>query len=241
MIDQHRVLGLITARGGSKGLPGKNIKPLCGRPLIDWTIAPALKSKHLDAVVVSTDSEEIAAVARASGASVPFLRPESLASDQATSIDVVEHAVKFLEAQGSRFDLLVLLEPTSPLRDTADIDSGVRQLVEAGADSLVSVCAAESMHPAFMFRKNDAGRLESSQEGGFRALRRQDLEPRFFLDGTLYVSRIDPLLKQRTFCQTNTVGYEVPKWKSPEVDDIVDFMLVEAIIKHRGLDKGATP
>jgi len=241
MIGTQRVLGLVTARGGSKGLPGKNIKNLCGKPLIAWTIDAAMKSRYLDAVIVSTDSEEIADVARASGASVPFLRPAELSSDQASSVDVVEHALNYLKSQKLHFDLLVLLEPTSPLRDTGDIDTGIERLVESGADSIVSVCRAETEHPAFMFRQSEEGRLESAMPGGFRALRRQDLEPMFFLEGTLYASRIDPLLATRSFCQPNTVALEVPKWKAAEIDDIVDFMLVEAIIKHRGLDKGSAP
>ncbi len=241
MIAGKRVLGLITARGGSKGLPGKNIRPLCGKPLIAWTIDAARAAKTLDAVVVSTDSEDIAAVARAHGAEVPFLRPEALASDGASSIDVVEHAVKFLAAAGRSFDLLVLLEPTSPLREASDIDEGLAQMIAQNADSTVSVCRAETEHPAFMFKHGAAGRLESAMPGGFKVLRRQDLEPMFFLEGTLYASRIDTLLATRTFCQANTVGYEVPRWKAPEIDDLIDFLHVEAILTHKGLGPKGTP
>lgn len=242
MIAGQRVLGLVTARGGSKGLPGKNIKMLCGKPLIAWTIDAARAAKSLDAVVVSTDSEEIAAVARAHGAEVPFLRPPELASDGASSVDVVEHAVKHLAAAGRPFDLLVLLEPTSPLREASDIDAALAQMIEAKADAIVSVCRAETVHPAFMFKQGNLGRLESALPGGFKVVRRQDLEPMFFLEGTIYASRIETLLATRTFCQTNALGYEVPKWKSPEIDDLVDFMHVEAIMRHRGVDpKGPTP
>ncbi|MEC5396313.1 acylneuraminate cytidylyltransferase family protein [Uliginosibacterium sp. H1] len=235
MIDGLRVLGLITARGGSKGLPGKNIRMLRGKPLLAWTADVAKASVYLDALVLSTDSEEIAEVGRRHGVSVPFLRPPELASDTATSVDVVEHALQFLAEQGQRFDLIALLEPTSPLRETKDIDSALALMRDSRADSVVSVCSAESIHPAFMFGMSDRGLLHSTQPGGFKVLRRQELEPLFFLEGTMYASRIDTLLADRTFCQANTAGYEVPKWKSPEIDDIVDFLHVESIMTHMGL------
>lgn len=235
MLDGQKVLGLITARGGSKGLPGKNIRPLRGKPLIAWSIEAAKSCTSLDALVVSTDSEEIAAVARHYGAEAPFLRPSELAGDTATSVDVIEHAINFLRERGEEYGYVVLIEPTSPLREPHDIDLALRQMSEAGADSVVSVGLADTVHPAFMFRKGAAQRLELFQGGAFRVLRRQELEPVFFLEGTVYASRVASLLAQRTFCQTNTVGYEVPKWKVPEIDDIVDFLHVEAIMKHRGI------
>lgn len=233
MIDEQRVLGLITARGGSKGLPGKNIRPLCGKPLLAWTVDAAKASRYLDALVLSTDSAEIAELGSSLGVSVPFLRPAELASDTATSVDVVEHALHFLHEQGQKFDIVVLLEPTSPLRETKDIDLALECMHDANADSVVSICNAESTHPAFMFSMGDNGLLSSTQAGGFKVLRRQELAPMYFLEGTVYASRIDTLLAARTFCQASTAGYEVPKWKSPEIDDIVDFLHVEAIMKHR--------
>lgn len=235
MLDGGKVLGIVTARGGSKGLPGKNIRPLCGKPLIAWSIEAARTCASLDRLVVSTDSEEIAATARAHGADAPFLRPAELAGDTATSVDVIEHAIRFLQARGEEYAYVVLIEPTSPLREPQDIDMALLQMSEAGADSVVSVCLADTVHPAFMFRRGQGERLELFQGGPFRVLRRQELEPVYFLEGTVYASRIDSLLRTRTFCQENTVGYEVPKWKAPEIDDIVDFLHVEAIMKHRGI------
>ena len=128
-----------------------------------------------------------------------------------------------------------MLEPTSPLRDAADIDAALEKMIAAQADALVSVCLAETVHPAFMFRKGCDERLQTLQGGAFKPIRRQDLEALYFLEGSVYASRVAPLLDMRTFCQDNTVAYEVAKWKAPEIDDIVDFLHVEAIMRHRGI------
>lgn len=235
MLNSLRVLGLITARGGSKGLPGKNIRPLGGKPLIAWTIDAAKAAQMIDAVVVSTDDAEIAEVARQHGAEIPFLRPAELASDTAASIDVVLHAVDALAAAGRMFDIVVLLEPTSPLRDAADIDAGITRLIETGAGSVVGVCRAEGMHPAFMFRRGADERLKPLLDRPPNALRRQDLDAAFFAEGTLYASSVSVLREKRGFYHDDTVGYEVPKWKSFEIDDIDDLIIVEALAKHKGL------
>ena len=237
MIDGKRVLGLITARGGSKGLPGKNIRPLCGKPLIAWTIEAGERASAIDDLVLSTDSEEIVEVARRHGAEVPFLRPAELASDTASSIDVVMHALDWLRAKGREYDLLVLLEPTSPLREAADIDAALRQMLDAGAVAIAGVCRADTVHPAFMFRRGRGERLEPFMQKSAESLRRQDVEPLFFLEGSVYASTIPAFRERRGFYHGDTLGYEVPKWKAPEIDDIVDFMFVEAIMKHRGWDR----
>lgn len=236
MIDGRRVLGLITARGGSKGLPGKNVRELCGHPLIGWTVAAGVAASSLDDLVVSTDSPEIAAVAESYGATAPFLRPAELASDTASSMDVVEHAVGWLREQGRSYDYLMLLEPTSPLRDAADIEAALRFLVDSGATSVVGVCRADTIHPAFMYRVGAGDRLRPFMpQASADALRRQDTEPLYYLEGSVYASRLPDLFERGGFNHSDTIGYEVPKWKSPEIDDIVDFMLVEAIIRHRGI------
>ncbi|SFN30045.1 CMP-N,N'-diacetyllegionaminic acid synthase [Formivibrio citricus] len=237
MINDLKVLGLVTARGGSKGLPGKNIRDLCGKPLIAWTIDAALAAKCLDAVVVSTDDTAIAEAASNHGAEVPFLRPAELAGDSASSIDVVIHALDFLAAEGRHFDLVVLLEPTSPLREVSDIVAGLSLMQEHRASAVVSVCRAECTHPAFMYRQKTDGRLEPFLKRQPTGLRRQDIEPLYFLEGTLYASRVDVLRARRSFYHDDTVAYEVPKWKSIEIDDIDDFTMVEALIKHKGLAK----
>lgn len=235
MINGKRVLGLILARGGSKGLPGKNLRPLRGKPLLGWTVDAAKQSRLLDALILSTDAEDIAAAGRAMGAETPFMRPAHLASDTATSIDAIAHAVQSLAEAGRRFDYLVLLEPTSPLRETADIDAAITKLDTTGAEAVVSVARAESVHPAFMYFKTDNDYLQPVIPAADRAPRRQDVAPVFFLEGTVYAAQIESLLRRKSFYHDATLGLEVPKWKSPEIDDEVDLLYVEAIMKHRGI------
>jgi CMP-N,N'-diacetyllegionaminic acid synthase len=234
VIANSRVLGLIAARGGSKGLPGKNIRPLCGKPLIEWSISAAKAASCVDSIVVSTDDAAIAAVARRAGADVPFRRPDELATDSASSVDVVIHAIDMLAKTEPTFDIVVLLEPTSPLREASDIDEAVNCLIRTAAGSVVSVCRTLSAHPAFMFRQNEKGRLRPFLDRQPTGLRRQDLDPVFFLDGTLYVSRVDVLRNKRSFNHDDTVAFEVPKWKSLEIDDVDDFIMVEALMARRG-------
>lgn len=237
MIEGQKVLGLVLARGGSKGLPGKNVRDLCGKPLIAWTIEAACAARCLDALVVSTDDKAIASLAKQYGAEVPFIRPPELASDTASSIDVVEHAIEFLAAAGRTFDIVVLLEPTSPLREPSDIDGAVARLVESGAGSIVSVCRAEATHPAFMYRLDTGAHLKPFLARQPDGLRRQELEPVYFLEGTIYASHVNVLKERRSFYHDDTIAYEVPKWKSIEIDDMEDFIMVEAIVKHKGLAK----
>ena len=233
MLGNLRVLGLVTARGGSKGLPGKNVRPLLGKPLIAWTIEAAKAAPSLDAVVVSTDDVAIADAARASGARVPFMRPRELAGDTASSVDVVLHAIDTLEQAGERFDIIVLLEPTSPLRQPEDIEQALALLRNSGAESVVSICRAESVHPAFMYRKDTQLRLQPFMDRHPTGVRRQELESLYFIEGTVYASRVDALRQKRSFYHGDTVGYEVPKWKSLEIDDIDDFVMVEALLQQR--------
>ena len=225
----------MTARGGSKGLPGKNLRPLCGRPLIQWSIDAALDCSEIDTLIVSTDDERIAELALVSGAETPFLRPPALSGDSASSIDVVFHALDFLESNGRMFDIVVLLEPTSPLREAKDIQQALHHMNNTGASAIVSVCRAESTHPAFMFRKTSSGRLKPFSSSSPTNLRRQQIEPMFYLDGTLYASTVEALREQKSFYHEDTLAYEVPKWKAIEIDDIDDFEMVEAIVKYKGL------
>lgn len=233
MKNNWKVLCIVTARGGSKGLPGKNIRPLLGKPLIAWSIDAGLRAPSADALVVSTDEEGIAQAARAAGARVPFMRPAELAGDTASSIDVVLHAIDWLAAAGEHYDVVVLLEPTSPLRESADIEAALELMAGQHAGAVVSVCRAESVHPAFMYRRDADGRLQPFLERQPTGLRRQEIEPLYFLEGTVYASRIDLLRARRSFYHEETVGYEVPRWKSLEIDELDDFLMVEALLKHK--------
>lgn len=235
MIGDRSVLGIIPARAGSKGLPGKNLRALGGRPLIAWSIDAGIQSKYLDELIVSTDSGEIAAVARGLGASVPFLRPYELATDTAGSVDVVLHALSWFSVGGRAFDYVALIEPTSPLRTAEDIDRALEMLLESGANSTVSICATCSTHPSFLVERDSAGRLRYLFDQSDRHVRRQDLSPVYYFEGTIYISQVEALQRTGAFYQDDTIGFEVPKWKSLEVDDIDDLVMIEALMKYRGL------
>lgn len=240
MIDGHRVLALVPARAGSKGLPLKNIRPLQGKPLLAWPIEAARASRYVDRVVISTDSAEFAALAQAAGADAPFLRPAQFASDTAPSIAFIEHALDTLEASGDRYDYLVLLEPTSPLTEAEDIDAALESLLaqHVAAESIVGVTALVSMHPAFAVRLDNKGLLRPYAATGFDQLpRRQDTEPLYSLDGSLYISTVSAIRRERSFCHEYTLPYVTPRWKSLEVDDLVDFICIEAILAQRDLIK----
>ena len=239
MINGKSVLAVIPARGGSKGLPGKNIKVLCGKPLIAWSIEAGLGSKYIDEVMVTSDNYEIANVAREFGASVPFLRPTELASDTATTMDTVKHVIDFYENKlHKKFDYIVLLEPTSPLREREDIDQAIESLLaNPSGTSIVGICKTESQNPAFLVKMSEAGFIVGYEDQNMKAMRRQDIEDVYFFEGSIYVSRTDVLLTKNTFYHENTIGYELPKWKSLEIDDLDDFVMVESLIKHKGLCK----
>lgn len=235
MYKDKTFLAIIPARGGSKGLPGKNIKELCGKPLIAWSIEVGLKSKYLDEVVVSTDYQNIADIAKEYGASVPFLRPDNLASDTATSFDAVKHTIDYYKNELNReFDYIVLLEPTSPLRVSDDIDKAIEQLFISEANSIVGISKTEDQNPAFLVLKNEKKYISGYQNKDMQVLRRQDISDVYFFEGTIYISKTNILLDKKTFYHENTIGYEVPKYKSLEIDDIDDFIMVEAIMKHKG-------
>lgn len=230
MIDGKRVLAIVPARRGSKGLPLKNIRPLAGKPLLAWPIAAARASAHVDRVIISTDDQEFADIAVAHGADAPFLRPAELASDTAPSIGFILHALDTLAEAGEVYDYVVLLEPTSPLTEGSDVDAALEQLVAADADAIVGVSRLEATHPAFAVRRAEDGSIAPYAAASFGELpRRQDIEPLFALDGTLYISTADALRRERGFCHARTLGYVSARHKAHEVDDLVDFICIEAI------------
>lgn len=233
MINGLKVLAVIPARGGSKGLPNKNIKPLLGLPLIAYSINEALKSNYLDEVFVSTDCPEIARTAENYGIRIPFLRPQELAQDNSTSMDVILHVIQYYENQGNVFDIVMMLEPTSPLREVSDIDNSIELLIHSKrAESVVGVCDVEAHHPDFLVRiENDF--LRPYVNNDFIVKRRQELDELFFFEGTVYVSYVESIKRRKNFYHSNTIGYIVPKWKSFEVDSLVDFIVIEAILEAK--------
>ena len=184
MYNNKKILAIIPARGGSKGLPNKNIKPLCGKPLIGWSIEQAGGSAYIDEIFVSTDSAEIASVAESFGIEVPFLRPAELATDTSPSSEFVLHTIDYYRSQGQEFDYILLLEPTSPLRDVADINTAIEQLLNhKTAKSIVGVSKVEATHPAFLVNLSKEGLLEPYL-GEMKALRRQELNDLYFFEGS---------------------------------------------------------
>jgi CMP-N,N'-diacetyllegionaminic acid synthase len=234
MYKKRRVLALIPARGGSKGLPGKNIRPLLGKPLLAWSIEQVLESKYVDRLVVSTESPAIAAIARRYGADVPFLRPKELATDKSSTIDAIDHAVDFLKERGEDFDYIALIEPTSPLRKKEDIDRPIKCLIDhqGSADSLVSVGQVHMEHPGIVKKITGTGVVPYCP-GFKKVFRRQDLDKAYFPYGVMYLSKIQHLFKTRTFYQKRTIPYFIERWQNYEVDDICDFYCIEAIMKKK--------
>ncbi|MHC0055502.1 acylneuraminate cytidylyltransferase family protein [Actibacterium sp. D379-3] len=217
------VLAVITARGGSKGVPRKNVRPLGGRPLIAWTVRAALEAQCVARVVVSTDDEEIAQAARDAGAEVPFMRPAALASDTATSVDVMIHALDAVPG----FERAVLLQPTSPFRTGADLDAGFalwQGVPDAGG--CVSACeAAES--PWLMYGRGAAGQLERLLPEPPNGTRRQDLPKALLLNGAFYFVDVARFRLERRFLFADSLGFEMPVERSPDIDTPADFEAIE--------------
>ena len=233
MINSRTAIGIIPARGGSKGLPGKNIRSLCGKPLIVWTIEKALKSKHLDVVLVSTDSPEIAAIAKKHGAEVPFLRPAELASDTSNSYDVIRHALgHYCNSVKRKFDYTALLEPTSPLREDDDIDRALAALDESSGDFDSIVTLGEvGEHPSIMKRLVGHG-IEPFCKELVQTTRRQDNVPAHFPYGVAYIAKTVVLLEENTFYTRRCMGFPIRRYQNYEIDDVYDFYCVESVMKH---------
>lgn len=230
------VLFVIPARGGSKGLPKKNIKPIAGKPLIAWSVEAATKAATLIGdcdVIISTDSQEIADVAKQYGAQVPFLRPAELANDTAASIDVILHAIDFMETSGKQYKYIAMIEPTSPQRDEHDLVNALNELKNnKDAESIVGVCKTESCHPLFLTKLNK-GFLEPYENKTYKVYRRQEIDEVYFFEGSMYISKIESLKKRKSFYHEKALGFEMPKWKSFEIDDMVDFLIIEKLLQAR--------
>ena len=225
------VFGVIPARAGSKGLPGKNLKRLAGRPLIAWSVASARKSRLLDRFIVSTEDKAIAAAARRAGGEAPFKRPSELARDDSSIIDVLQHAVRWLEsAEKITPDVVILLQATSPFRSGRDIDETVK-LVLDGADSAQTV-AEDKAHPWHRFLLED-GRLKQLYRKAKSLSRRQDAPPLYRPTGSVYAVRRALLMREGTLYGKDHRGLVRPFESSVDIDDIWDFRLAEAILREK--------
>ena len=221
-----KVLGLVPARGGSKGIPRKNIKLIAGKPLIVWTIEAALRSTLLEAVVVSTDDPEIAEIARQAGAQVPFLRPSELAQDQTSGMDPVLHALDQLP----QYDSVLLLQPTSPLRTTEDINACLMLAMQENVPSVVSVNEADT-HPYWTYRLTKGHALERMVAAEPIA-RRQDLPQALALNGALYFAAANWLRRSGSFVGTETLAYVMPRERSIDIDTQLDWKFAELLLKE---------
>lgn len=226
-----KVLGVITARGGSKRIPRKNVKELCGKPLIYYTIKAALESKLLNKVILSSDGDEIINIAKEMGIEVPFKRPIELAKDDTLTIDVIIHAVDFVEKnQGFFPDIVVILEPTSPLRTAEDIDNALRIHLETNADSVVGVSKTDHWHPLRAKKIIDGILYDYCMEEK-EGVRRQDLPPAYFRNGAFYSVKRDVLMNEHKLYGKVTCPYIMPPERSIDINENMDFKLAEILIK----------
>lgn len=227
------VLGLITARGGSKGIPRKNVRLLGGKPLLQWTVESALATRTLTSIVVSTEDEEIAAISRACGAAVPFLRPVELACDDTPTLPVVQHALRALEKRGERFHAVCLLQPTSPFRRPTDIDACVELLAASGADSVISVLRVPSEYnPNWVYFRAPDGALTLSTGGLEPIVRRQVLPPAFHRDGSVYVTRRDVIVNDNSLYGRRVLGYETTRKNAINIDTPADWDRAETMMQE---------
>lgn len=227
-----KALAVIPARGGSKAVPRKNLGLLAGRSLLAHAAAAAGAARSLTRTVLSTDDDEIRAAGLALGLDVPFVRPAALATDAARSADVALHALETIEASGDAgYDVVVLLEPTSPLRLATDIDEAVGRLDrDTHADAVVSVCQVEAPHPMKM-QMVTGGRLVPLFPDVWRdGLRRQDLPPVYELTGTVYAVRVSALRRTRSFWSGTVAPLIVPRSRAVNIDSALDFVVAEALL-----------
>lgn len=237
MAKNQPVLAIIPARGGSKGVPGKNIRPLAGRPLIAHTINAALQSRNIHRVIVSTDDPEIAEVARSFGAEVPFLRPEEFASDTATSLSAIQHAMGWLlENEAYQPAAVAVLAPTSPLRTISQIEATVELWWRSGRDSALTTCAVQD-HPYFIYRQEGDGGLAELIPLAEKPLRRQDLPTFYTHSQAVVVSRYGYLQqcspREAIFNFKSMAGYLIDRDSALDIDTLDDFLRAETLLKQR--------
>lgn len=221
-------VALITARGGSRGLPRKNIRSFCGKPLIAWTIEAAIEADSFQEVIVSTDDDEIAECALGYGASVPFMRPKELSTDTATSIDVTLHALDFCKWA----DSVMLLQPTSPLRTAGDIKQLMTLAVNENCESVVSMTEVES-HPWLAYHLNSNGVIQRFLPQEPVSTRRQDMPRLFCLNGAMYLSSVNSLTATKSFLNEQTKGFFMPRERSIDIDNELDWKLAELCMQER--------
>ena len=229
MINGKTVLAIIPARGGSKGIPRKNIKLLVGKPLIAWTIEAAKKSKYIDRLILSSEDEEIIKIAKEWGCEVPFIRPKELATDETPGIEPVIHAINTLN---KKYDYVCLLQPTSPLRKVGDVDSCIEKCVSANAFSSVSVTEVDK-HPYWMYKLSTNSTLKPLFPKKSLLTRRQELPSIYMPNGAIYFANIDHLTKTKSFFTEGTIAYIMKSINSLDIDSPLDFELCASFLSKR--------
>lgn len=225
------MVGIIPARGGSKTVPRKNIKPLSGKPLIYYTIREAKKSSYLSRIIVSTEDKEIAEIASNYGAEV-MERPEELAGDDTPTLPVLQHILGCLaEKEDYRPEVVVVLQPTSPLRTVEDIDGAIKKSLETNCDSVVSICETE--HPPYLMYTLDGDKLKPVIKEGEKISRRQDAPQVYRLNGAVYVTYRDIIMKENRVLGRDTRAYIMPQERSIDIDTELDFKLAGILLKNR--------
>ncbi len=230
MYNDKRILAVIPARGGSKGILHKNIIELCGKPLISYTIEAGKNSKYIDYVMVSTDDDKIAEVSRLYGADIPFMRPVELASDTSKTVDVIIHAIEQLKKKKEIFDVLVLLQPTEPLRTTVDIDCAIEKYFECKCKPLVSVSEVDD-NP-ILIRTVENNNLKPLLTVS-STCRRQDMPKFFRVNGCIYINAVSEIDEGTSF-NDNPVPFVMKKSHSVDIDELSDLALAEFYIKNKG-------
>lgn len=232
MIGSDRILALTLARGGSKSVPGKNIRPISGIPLIAYTIAEAHRSKYINRYIVSTDNEGIREVAIRYGAEAPFLRPSEYSTDTASSVSAMQHATAWVEQQeGVKYDFVIELMCTNPMKTVEDIDAAIEKLLETGADSVIAMHKLEDHHP-IRIKKIIADKIVDFCLPEVPEMRRQDLRPDAYIrSGSIYALRRDHLMVDgRRFGSANSRPYILPPERSVNVDTEIDFLIAERLM-----------
>jgi CMP-N-acetylneuraminic acid synthetase len=220
-------------------VPHKNIKLLCGRPLLAYTADAALSSRLISRVILSTDDEEIAQVGRRFGVEVPFLRPPELARDETPMLPVAQHAVRFLEEQNDHFDAVCLLQPTNPLRSADDIDACIQLLENSQADAVVTTLAVPAEHnPHWVYFRDEQGLLSLSTGELAPIPRRQDLPAAVHREGSVYVTRRETLMEKNSFYGARLLGHEMRPERSVNIDTPNDWRRAEQLLSQRGLNVG---
>jgi len=230
-----KVLAIIPARGGSRGVPRKNVRQVAGKPLIEWTIETALGCNNLfHRVVVSTDDEEIAEVSRRAGADVPFMRPKDLAGDKVPMMPVLQHATRFVEEQDEvRFDWICLLQPTDPLRTIGDVKQALDIAGRGNCDSVISVVQVFAVHPILM-KKIEDGKLLPWCVAEKEGTRRQDYAPAAYMrNGAIYLSRRDVVMERNSIWGDVIHPYVMPEERSVSIDNELDIKLTELLLQER--------